>query len=119
MRPTLSQALGYTTATATKLVFPDALALTLRELDGTDKSYIVANADGEIINTSGNQVAIQVFYPEGSAEEEEDLYLNLESLLIMAAAGLTNYGTPFAATSVTLDEYNSTQVVQLSTEWEW
>lgn len=119
MRPALSQALGIYAATATKLVFPDALALTLRESGGTEKSYIVANAKGKIINSSGKQVAIQVFYPEGSAEVEEHLYLNLESLLIMAAAGLTNYGTPFARNSVTLDEFNSTQVVTLSTEWEW
>lgn len=115
MRPALRQAFGNTAATATKLIFPNALALN----NDSEESFIVANADGEIINISGNQVYVQVFYPEGSAEEEEDMYLNLESLQFLAAAGLTNYGTPFAATSVTLAEYNGTQVTQLSTEWEW
>lgn len=115
MRPAIRQALGTYAGTATKLIFPDALALT----NDNNKSFIVANADGEIINSSGNQVAIQVFYPEGSAEEEEDIYFNLESLQILAAAGLNNSGVPFAETSVTLNEYNSTQVAQLSTEWEW
>lgn len=119
MRPALSQALGTYVGTAERLIFPFALGLTLRESDGTEKSYIVADADGKIINTSGSHVAIQVFYPEGSAEEEEDIYFYLSSLRILAAAGLTNYGTPFAPTSVTLDEYNSTQVGTLSTEWEW
>lgn len=121
MRPALSRVIGVYGGTATKLIFPDALALTLRESSGTEKSYIVANANGEIINSSGNQVVMQVFYSvgQGIPEEKVDKYLNLEGLLIMTAAGLTNNGTPFAATSVTLDEYNSTQVAQLSTEWEW
>lgn len=115
MRPALQQAFGNLVSTANMLEFPSALALTLRESDGTDKSCIVANDEGSIINANGAPVEIHVIY----ADDDEYVTFRLVDLRILAAAGLTNYGTPFAPTSVTLDEYNSTQVGSLSTEWEW
>ena len=119
MRPALREAYGNAVSTATKLVFPNALALIKREADGTEKSYIVANTSGVIINSSGGAEGINVTYPEGSSGGPEHVSFNRFQLNTLAAAGLTNDGTPFATTAVTLEEYNSMQLPQLSTKWEW